>query len=152
MLEVLIAFAVAAVALMGTLSAIASIMQLTDSNREQAMALNVARQKLAELQIAPFHTTLEQFGPASTANSTSFLQLDGGTIKFIFPINASGKLDETMVDELMGMPMDLNGNGNSTDTNVSTNYCLLPVRIQLTWKSPNGSREMSLNTLLVKMK
>jgi len=152
MLEVLIAVAVAAIALMGTLTAIASIMRLTDSNHEQSLALNIARQKLAELQIAPFQSAFALFGPGSPANSSSVAQLDSGTVKFVFPVNESGKLDETVIDEQMGMPSDLNGNGNATDRDVSTTYNLLPVRIQLTWKSPNGPREMSLNTVLTKMK
>src|SRR5438045_9255256 len=56
MLETMIALFVAAVALMGLLSAISSIMRLTDSNHQQITAVNIARQKLSELQNAPFQT------------------------------------------------------------------------------------------------
>ena len=152
MLEVMIALMLVSVALVGILAAISSAMSLADSNHEQMLALNVARQKLSEIQAAPFQTLFAQYAPGMASNTFSVSNLESGSGKFIFPVNGANRLDETVVDEALGMPRDLNGNGKATDTNVSTTYTLLPVRIQVQWATPGGQRELNLNTMLVQLK
>lgn len=152
MLETMIALFVAAVALMGLLSAISSIMRLTDSNHQQITAVNIARQKLSDLQNASFQTVFAAYGPSSDRNKSTVKDLEGGTCKYIFPANSAGKLDETVVDAELGMPQDLNGDGDAADTDVSTSYKVLPVRVQITWDTPNGTREVKLNTMLITYK
>ncbi|HLX62365.1 MAG TPA: prepilin-type N-terminal cleavage/methylation domain-containing protein [Planctomycetota bacterium] len=156
-LEVLVAMAVLAVGLMAVISAIMSTSELSLANQEELLAVNVVRQKLAEIKDTPFISIFSQYGPG-TPNATvdvSSLQagtLQNGVLNIVFPVNAAGRLDETVVDAELGMPQDLNGNGVSTDTDVSSTYTVLPVRIHVQWTSRTGARELSLNTMLTKLK
>lgn len=157
LLEVTVALAVMGIGLSALISATMAIDELSLSNQEQLIALNAARQKIAEMKDESFSTLFSQYGPGSSSNTfdLSTLQrgaLTNGTGKIVFPVNAAGKLDETVVDTNLGMPQDLNGNGTRTDTDVSGSYTVLPVRIQITWTSRTGSRELSINTMLTKLK
>ena len=152
LVEIMIAMSVLAVGIMSVMSALISITSLENANHEELVAINIARQKLAEIQTAPFGAVFSLYGPGSSGGTFTVSQLQNGTGKIIFPVNANGKLDETIVDANLGMPQDLNGNGTSSDTDVSGSYILLPVRIQLQWSSPAGARELKLNTMLTKLK
>lgn len=152
MLEIMIALFVGAVAIMALLSAMSSIMRLTDSNHQRITAVNIARQRLSELQNSSFQTIYSTYGPSSSFNKSTFTDLDGGTCQYIFPSNSAGQLDETVVDADLGMPQDLNGNGTAADTNVSTTYKVLPVRVLITWNTIDGPKEIKLNTMLVSYK
>lgn len=151
LIEVVIALVIVAVGLMGIMSALLSVSTLVNSNHDQLVAINIARQKLAEIQNATFQTTFAQYGPNSeTGGNFTISQLENGSGKIIFPVNSSGKLDETVINENLGMPQDLNGNGNKIDTDVSATYTILPIRIHLQWTSSTGARELDLNTMLTK--
>jgi prepilin-type N-terminal cleavage/methylation domain-containing protein len=151
MIEVMMALAVISIAIMGVMSAMSSISVLVDANHDELTALNIARQKLSEIQSTPFSTVFNQFGPNQSARYFTVSALQQGTGQIIFPVNSSGGLDETVVDPYFGMPMDLNGNG-AADTNVSGSYTILPIRIYIQWNSTTGMRELKLNTLLSKLK
>jgi len=157
LVEVAIAMSVIAIGLMAVISAVMSMSQLSLANEEDLLALNIARQKIAELKDAPFNTVFNLYGPNSSMRTSNVgaLQrgtLDGGTVTIMFPVNAAGALDETVVDASLGMPQDLNGNGSSTDTDVSGSYTVLPVRIRVQWNSRTGARELNLITMLTKLK
>ena len=58
------------------------------------------------------------------------------------------QLRETYVDEKLGMPRDLNGNNVVDTANHSSDYLILPVRIQIQWKSATGPRKVEVVTQL----
>ncbi|HLX63123.1 MAG TPA: type II secretion system protein [Planctomycetota bacterium] len=155
LIEVMVALAVLAIGIMGVMSALISITALENADHEELVAINIARQKFAELQAAPFASVFNYYGPSSTKGTFTVdpaLNLQNGVGTITFPVNSSGNLDETVVDANMGMPMDLDGNGKSTDTNVSGTYTLLPVRINLTWTSTTGTRTINFNAMLTQLK
>lgn len=152
LVEVMVALSVLAIGVLAAMSALIAITTLENANHEELVAINVARQKLAELQTAPFVSVFAFYGPTSNAKYFTVSELEGGTGRIIFPVNSAGKLDETIVDANLGMPQDLNGNGTRTDTDVSAKYTLLPVRIHLQWNSTTGMRELDVNTMLTKLK
>jgi len=152
LVEVMIALSILAIGIMSVMSALISITALENNNHSEIIAVNVARQKLVEIQTAPFGSAFALFGPGSSAATFSVDQLQGGRGRIIFPVNASGKLDETVVDANLGMPQDLNGNNLSTDTDVTGSYTVLPVRIHLQWVSTSSLGELNLNTMLAKLK
>lgn len=57
--------------------------------------------------------------------------------RVIFPTNG-GALSETFVDETLGMPHDLDGDGLIDSADHSTDAIILPVRIELEWLSKSG--------------
>lgn len=156
LLEVMIAMSVLAVGIMAGMSAQMSITELTLANQEDLLAINIARQKLAELKDAPFSSLFSSYGPNSGAQTVdvSSLQsgaLPGGTVTITFPVDNAGKLNETVIDSAMGMRMDLNGDGATNSSDVSGSYKVLPLRITVQWNSRTGTRQLSLNTLLTKL-
>src|SRR5258706_5619840 len=55
----------------------------------------------------------------------------------IFPV-ANGALNESVVDATLGMPHDLDGDGQIDNNDHSNNAIILPVRIELEWASKSG--------------
>ncbi|MBK7645588.1 MAG: type II secretion system protein [Planctomycetes bacterium] len=55
----------------------------------------------------------------------------------IFP-TVAGALTESVQDDLLGMPHDLNGDGVIDSIDHATDAIILPVRIQLEWSSRSG--------------
>lgn len=58
------------------------------------------------------------------------------------------ELREDMVDERLGMPRDLDGNGGIDDIDHSTDFRILPVIVEVEWTSELGPRSLSIFTLL----
>lgn len=172
LVETVIALAILSVGLMGIMSAFSSISNLADANHEQLLALNIARQKKAEVETTTFGSIFAQYHPDANDNPSSFNILDTDVSKdkngvglqnakgyVIFP-STNGRLDETTTKyPELGMPMDLNGDGNINSTNVPggaqsdpLSYKLLPMRIRITWTSGTVNREVNLVTMLAKLK
>ena len=67
-------------------------------------------------------------------------------------VNASGTVtvyvDETASVPELGLPRDLNGDGDDTDPDVSPDYNLLPVRVDITWSNMFGGQTRTLYTYL----
>lgn len=58
-------------------------------------------------------------------------------------------LREDTVDPLLGMPRDLNGDGDTLD-DAATDYVILPVRVTLTWNGLSGPMTYEISTYLTK--
>ncbi len=140
-------FAVALLSLWGTL------IYCSRSNiaAEQKMrALHAAQAKIEELKSLPFESLINEFSPS-------------GNIGDVFGVpsidsdraNASGRIaffvDETdSQGELLGFPLDLNGDGDTDDVDVSTGFQILPVRITVRWLGVLGEQRIDLRSILRK--
>lgn len=60
-------------------------------------------------------------------------------------------LCEDFVDETMGMPRDLNGDSMVDALDHSSDYVLLPVRIEVEWAGTVGARTLKIDTMLTRM-
>ena len=58
-------------------------------------------------------------------------------------------LSETVTDPELGMPRDLNGDGDADDVNVSTGYRLLPVTVRVQWEAYRPEMEIRLQTFIL---
>ncbi len=58
------------------------------------------------------------------------------------------QLGEDHQDEELGMPRDLNGNNVVDVLDHSSDYIVLPVRVQVNWQSPTGPRYLEIVTQL----
>ncbi len=67
-------------------------------------------------------------------------------------INGSGTVaiyvDENATVPELGLPRDLNGDGNASSSDVTASYILLPVRIDVTWPDSFGNQTRTLYTFL----
>jgi prepilin-type N-terminal cleavage/methylation domain-containing protein len=150
-IEVVMAMAMIAIALLALMSEILSSMTLIEANRQDSLAVNAARDKVAEMSAKPFDKVFASF--KSHTFPVPGLQAPGGGNpgRVLFPMSG-GNLCETVVDPAMLMPRDLNLDGDATDTNVSTGYELLPTKIQVTWQTVQGPRTLELNVILTNYK
>lgn len=61
--------------------------------------------------------------------------------------------DETLTDAALGvnlgMPRDLNGDGDAADSDVSANATVLPVIVRVRWDMGEGQRELSQGLFVV---
>jgi hypothetical protein len=72
------------------------------------------------------------------------------TGRIIFPESIdTGELREDIEDEALGMPRDLNGDGEIDAVNHAKDYLLLPVRIRVEWSGLTGDRSYELYTVLL---
>jgi prepilin-type N-terminal cleavage/methylation domain-containing protein len=109
LVEIVIALAILSIGLLALVSSIVSTMTTLDVNREETLAMNAARQKIAELENATFgnvttNTTVfasyniqtSPYAANGTNNPFTVPGLPDGEGTVIFPVNGSGNLDETI--------------------------------------------------------
>ncbi len=162
--EIVIAMGVLVVALLAIMSAMLSSDRLRQVSREQVLAYNAARDVVETMRNSTFNQIFTNFTPGGVNGGTfdvpltvSVPPLSGVTLNQVtsgtsvgtvtFPMTGTN-LDETVTDAALGMPRDLNGDGDATDTSVAGTYVLLPVRVTVRWQSQTGPVEISINTLI----
>ncbi len=156
LIELAIATSILMIGIVGVISATSQMHSLRKSNRERVIAQNGLR-SMAERVHASSHGFTDDlgtwsrdlllvWGPGGSMGNTFVVPgLDSpapgsphGTLEFV--------LDETATDDdlgaELGMPRDLNGDGDATDTDVQGEARLLPVIMTLRWRGENGQSVM----------
>lgn len=144
-------------------------MQLTEVNRENALATDAAREMVEVLEgISDFSTIFALYnawpdddpgGPGSAPGAGFSVQglqpaADAGGFvgEVIFPtaFGAGGRVElrENVVDAGLGMPRDLDGDGLTNGADKALTYRLLPVRIRIRWEGSCGERSLDVCTLV----
>ncbi|HUG35725.1 MAG TPA: prepilin-type N-terminal cleavage/methylation domain-containing protein [Candidatus Limnocylindrales bacterium] len=72
---------------------------------------------------------------------------DGLAGEIVFPALA-GELREDVEDDSLGMPRDLNADGEIDALDHAGDYLILPVLIRVQWQGPSGPREFRMYTML----
>ena len=68
-----------------------------------------------------------------------------GTV--LMPFNEAGELREDHVDEMLGMPRDLNGDGVIDSENHIDDFIVLPIGVRLEWNGAIGDRTLEMYSL-----
>ncbi len=160
LVELVIAMAVLAIALLALMSSIFSSSHLVDTSRERTLAYEAARSKIEEMRNYTHCLTYNNLynyyrvSPNNTAGATGLNPvLVSGVAQPILSISfpqSGNNLTEApgsaVLATALGMPKDLNRDGDTTDVggsggadDLNTNYKLLPVLITLRWKSAGGN-------------
>jgi len=138
--------------------------RLEASNRETGLALDAATSVLERLRALPFDEVLSSYdsspandpaGPGTAPGSLFAVQgldlrpddPDGFVGCLELPL-LGGELREDFVDVELGMPRDLNGDGIIDADDHAAGHDVLPVRIVVEWRGPEGPRSLSLTTTL----
>jgi prepilin-type N-terminal cleavage/methylation domain-containing protein len=162
LIEMSVAAVVLTVAVCGLSGSIVSSVALNRVNHETALAEAAVRGTMERITGSTFAETFARFnadpaddpGGAGTAPGATFavtgLRGDGGALpgRITFPVGAPDVLREDVDDVALGMPRDLNGDGVVDAADHSGNYCLLPVRVTVTWRGVSGLRSLTVETLL----
>jgi type II secretory pathway pseudopilin PulG len=156
MVELMIVMVILVVALLGFVFGLGVTVQDVSASKQSYVALNAARSKIEEMKGQRFRSLYTDFGPGS--GSDSFVvtyEEEGKTFTLESPSGGdAGQItfcvDETAISGDYGWvsTYDLNGDGDSTDADVSLNYKLLPVVIRVSWVDVYGSRDIEVKTIL----
>jgi hypothetical protein len=169
MVELMIVMSVLLFAFLAMSQSIASSMRLTGVNRETRLATDGLREMAERLQgVEEFATLFARYNddPADDplglpAPGSGFAVAgleavagdpDGLVGEIVFPtldVGGVRELREDVVDERLGMPRDLDGNGEiDVGVNKADVYRLLPVALRLRWRVGAGERSMEIRTLI----
>jgi hypothetical protein len=163
--EMAIAAVVLTVAVCGLSGSVVSAVALNRVNHETALAEAAVRGAMEQVTGAPFAEAFARFntdptddpaGPGTAPGGTfavAGLRGDGAALpgRIVFPtVDAGGgpELRENVEDAALGMPRDLNGDGNIDALDHAGNYRLLPVRVSVTWRGVSGLRNLTIESLL----
>jgi len=150
-LEAAISMAVLAVALLSLWGTIVYCSKSNRASEQKKRAMNAAQAKIEELKSVPFSTLIDEYGPSGTTGDRFLVtsidddqaHAEGRIVFFVDETDASG-------DPSIGLPMDLNGDGDTDDLDVSANYLLLPVKVRIRWDGALGSQIVELRSILRK--
>ena len=168
MVDIAVAVVILVFAVGSLSSAVVASLEVARTNEETSLANARARRMAEELRSLPFREVFARFnqvpdddpeGPG-TAEGPGFdvRELtptrddpDGlvGEIRFPVFSPAAGvvELREDLVDADMGMPRDLNLDGDAED-DASLDYRILPVTVRLSWTGISGPRAVEYHLLL----
>lgn len=167
MLEVLIVVVVLSVAMTMVTGTMASASKLGPLQRERARAGEAAREMIELLRIEPHHRLFELYnadpdddpagpgtapGPHFPVTGLPVPDSDAdGMCGFVRMPRAPRQpgLWETTVDPKLGLPRDLNANGEIDDEPVTDTYTLLPVEVIVQWQSQGRVHRFALQTMFV---
>jgi type II secretory pathway pseudopilin PulG len=154
-LEVAVTLTIVTVSLAMFAQTMASSKKLDPIASETAVAASSARTVLEEMKNQDFKKlfalynadpTDDPSGPGTAPGATFAVPeltplVPGGRAGTIsFPV-ANGRLREDVVDGPLGMPRDLDADGNVDGTDHANDYVLLPIRIRIDWIA-KGTKSM----------
>jgi len=168
LLEIAVGIAVLVTGILGFAQTMVVLQRGHERTREVGRASQAARQMLERIQAEAFAEAFRNFngdpaddpaGPGTGSGknfavpglSARLGDADGlpGEVIFPTPAGLPGSLMENVVDPLLGMPRDLNGDGAiSTATAYNSTYTILPVRVRVQWVGPSGPGEVELRTMM----
>ena len=148
-LEAAVAMAILAVALLALWGTLVYCTRSNVAAEQKKRAMNAAQGKIEELKSVPFHSLLGEFGPGGNTGDRFGVEslddeLSGADGRIVFYTDET----DTTTDPSIGLPMDLNGDGDQTDTDVAGSCLLLPVKITIRWDGVLGSQRVDLRTIL----
>jgi Tfp pilus assembly protein PilV len=150
-LEAAVSLSVLAVALLSLWGTVVYCSRSNVVAEQKKRAVNAAQAKIEEMRSHPFATLLADYAPGGTPGDVFTVaglddSIAGAEGRVTFTVDESRALGT----DGEPLPLDLNGDGDATDPDVSGEYLLLPVRVTIQWKGPLGIQRVDLRTLLRK--
>jgi len=158
LIEVLTGISILLIAVMGFSRALLSTRNSVTEGREMSLAMQAARGVLEELQNTDFadlpacYNDLKEDDPAgASAPGSSFLVSEKGDgvellASVVLPLGKDGQVYEDLDLPDLGLPRDLNGDGE-IDSDPHTDYLVLPVMVRVTWTT-DRARSLVLRNIL----
>ncbi len=140
LIEILIAITLLTFAFLGMATLVMSNERSQVYAAEEAVIRNALRNQAERIRGTPFEDILSSYqGFTFAVNGVS-----GAGIVTIFTDETEDS-DDTAA---LGFPRDLNGDGSASDTDVTTDYMLLAVRLRVTWQGASGTTVSDFHFLL----
>ncbi|MHC4860922.1 MAG: type IV pilus modification PilV family protein [Planctomycetota bacterium] len=148
-LEAAIALTVLAVALLSLWGTLLYCSRSNQVAEQKVRALNAAQAKLEEKKSSSFESLITDYGPSgSFGDQFPVPSLDDDEEvargQIVFYVSETATPDGGAV----GLPLDLNGDGDAEDEDVSASYGILPVRVSIMWTGALGPQRMDVRAIL----
>ena len=156
LLELAIATSILMIGIVSVLSASSRMNSLRVSNRERTLAQNAVR-SMTERMHASAHgfsadpvtwsqRLFETFGPGGSFGNAFAVEglplVEGAESVGTIVIGSDETDTDTELLAQLGMPRDLNGDGDAADTDVTSGARLLPVVLTLRWRGERGIHQL----------
>ena len=152
LIELAIAVSILMIGMVSVLSATSRMHSLRKQNRERSLAQNAARSVAERIHARSYElsespdTWAEDLISTFSAGGAHGPTFDVRALPSLPDREADGLIsfvtDETMTDGNLGfrigMPRDLNGDGDDDDTDVSGDARIIPVLLEVRWRSQSG--------------
>ncbi len=165
LVELVVALAVLAIAVLALLSAIYQSNLLGQATRERTVAYNAARQQIELIRGLPVHEVYGRYNadpgddpggkgaaPGPEFDVPGLAARPGARVgRISFPeAGVPPSLREDVCDASFGMPRgrDLNRDGRIDALPRAGDYRILPMRITLTWEGVSGRQRLEMGMLL----
>lgn len=162
LMEVMVSVLILTVAVQILSSILSASISYTTMKEERGLAIQGAMNVIEEMHATPFPDIFVCFNQApgddpdgaGTAHGHQFDvpgldPVDGqqfvGTIRMP---EFRGTFKETIEDDTLGMPRDVNGDFLLDDDDHADDYLILPVEVIVRWKGRYGDRSLSVGTQL----
>lgn len=153
LIEVVVAAAVLTLILLGLIGTLSVDAQLRQQTRQSSLALGVLEAELDRLRPLAIETIVPLIRDAAPADEPRSVEevviRDAGGRLLLEGELTVEVLDELQTQEAFGLeaPPDLDGNEDPDDSE-RTAFPYIPVRLTLTWTTPDGPRTESVDTML----
>ncbi|MCZ6602900.1 MAG: prepilin-type N-terminal cleavage/methylation domain-containing protein [Planctomycetota bacterium] len=156
MVELMIVMVILVVALLGFVFGLGVSVQDVGASRLSYIAMSAARSKVEELKGYTFRQIYADFGPGSAGQAFDVTYVEEGNTYRLETSRGSTSglvlfcVDETAIPGDYGWvaSYDLNGDGDSSDSDVSGRYKILPVIVRVTWMDAYGERDVEMKSIL----
>ena len=152
LIEVIVAGVIITLAAALLVASLQYCMRASQTAREKTAALNGARAMVERLRGTPARHIYSAYGPGGTDGPDFDVEglraadgdADGRCGKMTFYDDESADAPE------VGLPRDLNGDGDTDDSgaDVTDNYRLVPVKITVSWRGVAGNKSTMLYAVI----
>ena len=149
LVEAAVSLTILAVALLTLWGTMISGARTITAAQERKLALTTAQGKLEELKSRSLDQLIAIYGPGGSEGDTFLVPcIDDDADQALGQIIFYTDEADTEHGAALGFPMDLNGDGDALDRDVSSGFNLLPMRIRVTWKGALGTQFIDVTSLL----
>ena len=165
LVELMVSFSVLLVVLLGFSRMLLSSRMASSTTHEATLAKEAARSMVEVLQASPLRTIYARYNSDAMDDPGGGLvspgaafdvrgleapldDADGRVGQILFP-ELNGELTENLnVSQYGWTDLDLNGDGDHDDANVSLDYQFLPVLVRVSWLGAGGPGSVEFKTLI----
>lgn len=167
LVEIAVTLSVLITVLTGFSQALVSSMVASQAARETAVATDAARAVMESLQATNFQSVFQANNSVADDDpGVGTLRLAGFEVEglpprpgdadglcgeILFPeelVGGASELREDLVDSVLTMPRDLNGDGVIDSADHSSDYQILPVVVRVDWRGAAGNSRVQFRTIL----